>query len=197
VSGRVVILNGAGSVGKSSLASEFHDLRAARGEFWFRAGIDDVLAKVTFPWLDIGWPAGPGAHADQGLRIVPSSDGDVMDVGPLLRELLHTYQDGAAVNARRGVDVLVDEACLDAALHARWGEVLADLDVQWVAVRCAPEEMARREAARGDRPIGLAAALANTVHRGVAYDGEIDTTARSPRDLAVELDELVQRISTT
>ena len=192
-----MILNGAGSTGKSSLASEFHDLRAARGEFWFRAGIDDVLAKVTFPWLDIGWPAGPGAHPTKGCGSSRHPMATSWTSGRSCRELLHTYQDGAAMNA-------------GAASTCSWTRPVSTPRSTPAGARCSPTSTCSgspcaalprrwrvREAARGDRPIGLAAALANTVHRGIAYDGEIDTTARSPRDLAVELDELVQRISTT
>ncbi len=46
----------------------------------------------------------------------------------------------------------------------------------WVGVRCESEVAAGRETARGDRPTGMAAAQAESVHRGVVYDLEVDST---------------------
>ena len=43
-------------------------------------------------------------------------------------------------------------------------------------VRCAPEIATGREIARGDRAAGMAALQAETVHEGVVYDVEIDTS---------------------
>jgi chloramphenicol 3-O phosphotransferase len=197
VSGRIVVLNGASSTGKTSLANAFFDLRAEQDEFWFRSGVDDVLARLSFPWLDVGWPSGAGAHADHGLRIANRAGRTVIEVGPMLRALLHTYQDGVAANARRGVDMLVDEACLDEELMSRWRSVLSGFAVLWVAVRCDVAEMARREACRGDRPLGLAAAQAEVVHRGALYDLELDTTVSSTAELASRLARAADGLAVT
>jgi chloramphenicol 3-O phosphotransferase len=48
--------------------------------------------------------------------------------------------------------------------------------VLWVGVRCDRALAAGREVARGDRVIGQARAQADVVHRGVAYDLEVDTS---------------------
>ncbi|NEE13966.1 chloramphenicol phosphotransferase, partial [Streptomyces sp. SID7499] len=57
-----------------------------------------------------------------------------------------------------------------------WRKALTGLDVLWVGVRCEGAVAEAREVARGDRPRGMAAAQAETVHRGVVYDLEVDTT---------------------
>ncbi|HEY1489150.1 MAG TPA: hypothetical protein VGF84_23795, partial [Micromonosporaceae bacterium] len=57
----------------------------------------------------------------------------------------------------------------------RWRDVLGDLDVLWVGVRCAADVAAAREAARGDRDPGMARVQAESVHRGVSYDIEVDS----------------------
>jgi chloramphenicol 3-O phosphotransferase len=191
VGGRVVVLNGASSTGKTSIACSFHDRRASAGEFWFRSGIDDVLSKLTHPWLDVGWPGPPGQWAADGMRIVTSGDDPRVEVGATLRSLLEIYQDGVARTAGAGIDVIVDECMLDAALRDRWVEVLSGIDVRWVAVRCDSDVMRRREAERGDRPVGLAAAQANSVHLGIAYDLEIDTTDITPDAAAAAIDALL------
>ena len=45
---RVVILNGAPSSGKTTIATAFRDQRAAAGDFWLLIGIDDFLAKIPY-----------------------------------------------------------------------------------------------------------------------------------------------------
>ena len=189
--GRVVVLNGASSTGKSSIVRAFCDRRGAAGEFWFHAGLDDVLAKVSHPWIDVGWSVGPGPHAAHGMMIVDTADGPSVRIGPLLRQLIEWYQDGVARMAHGGVDVIVDECVLDDELRDRWAGTLAGLTVRWVAVRCDPAEMSRRERARGDRPNGLAEAQATTVHRGITYDLELDTTHLEPAAAAATLEALI------
>jgi chloramphenicol 3-O phosphotransferase len=56
--------------------------------------------------------------------------------------------------------------------------------VLWVGVRCGPEIAADREIARGDRTVGMAASQAETVHHGVAYDIEINTSRTESLDCA-------------
>jgi chloramphenicol 3-O phosphotransferase len=57
--------------------------------------------------------------------------------------------------------------------------LLAHLDVFLVGVHCAPDELDRRERARGDRRIGEGRAHVefNGIHTFGPYDFEIDTTA--------------------
>ena len=54
----------------------------------------------------------------------------------------------------------------------------------WVGVHCDPETAAGREIARGDRTVGMAASQATLVHKGVAYDVEVDTSRSESLDCA-------------
>jgi chloramphenicol 3-O phosphotransferase len=79
--------------------------------------------------------------------------------------------------ARAGARIIFDDVVLGgAASQARVGERLDGLDVLWVGVRCDPAIAAGRELARGDRVAGMAALQATTVHAGVIYDLEVDTS---------------------
>jgi chloramphenicol 3-O-phosphotransferase len=60
----------------------------------------------------------------------------------------------------------------------------AALPVLWVSVRCEAAVAAGREIARGDRPIGMAASQVRMVHRGIAYDLQVDTTHTEALDCA-------------
>ncbi len=104
--------------------------------------------------------------------------------GPTFRTLEAAWSDGVAAIARSGAAIILDEVFLSGAAAQRWATVLDSLPVLWVGIRCDPDVAAAREAARGPRVLGMAAAQAALVHQGVTYDIEIDTTRASPRDCA-------------
>ena len=185
--GRVVILNGVSSAGKSTLATAFRDERARRGEFWMLLGIDDVLSKLTAEWYDVGLESGVGARAEEGLFFVRDGLTQRLGVGVLLRRLLVIYHDWVATAAMAGINVIVDEVVLDGPTYESWVRALDGLEVTWVAARCDPAIAAARESARGDRPLGMASAQHDVVHRGIPYAFEIDTGTLTPSQAHDEL----------
>lgn len=190
-SGRLVILNGTSSSGKTTLATGFRDRRATAGDFWLLIGIDDFLSKLPAAWLDLGLTTGAGAFAHDGLWFDVGPGGKELKVGETCRRLLHTYHHAVAAAVRRGLDVIVDDVVIDEDTLADWREVLGELQPTWVGIRCSPEIAAERERARGDRPIGMSEAQVVTVHRFVNYAFEIDTGRRSVTE---SLDELCLKL---
>ena len=181
--GRVVILNGTSSAGKSSIATGFRDRRAAVGELWFLVGIDDVLAKLPVGWIDLGLDIGPGPFARDGLWFDEDGAGRrVLRIGAACRRILRTYYAMTAAAARTGLDVIVDECMVDTTAWDDWQAALVGLDVGWIAVDCAPAVADERERRRGDRAIGLAAAQQDVVHRHPPYSLRIDTTDAPPEE---------------
>jgi chloramphenicol 3-O phosphotransferase len=187
--GSVVVLNGASSAGKTSVARLFAEGRAVRGECWIVVGIDDFIAKLPWQWLDTVAVNGP--FGADGLRFAPSRDGVALSVGDVGRRLFATYRRSVALWARRGFDVLVDEVCFDAEAATDWDEALAGLAVHWVALRCDLAVLEEREGAREDRILGLARGQSDVVHRHRAYDLELDSTQDEPADLAAALNRFV------
>jgi len=158
---QVIVLNGASSSGKSSIA---RCLKAVLSDPWLSLGVDTLLAAM---------PASTRASA-AGIEI--SSDGEVR-VGPEFRTLEDAWIVGIAAMADAGARIIVDDVFLDGGLaQQRWRHALADLEVMWVGVRCEAEVATARELARGDRVPGMAAHQAEAVHQGVVYDLEVDTT---------------------
>jgi len=184
--GRVVILNGASSAGKTTLARSFIQTRADGGDCWVSVGLDDFLGKL--PWQWFATPQVEGPYGWTGVRFEATADGVTVTVGELGRNLLAAYRGCVAVWARTGFNVVVDEVAIDAQAIQAWAEALAGLSVDWVAVRCQPQAAEARERERGDRAPGLARGLSEVVHRHAAYDLELDTTTSGP-------DELVARLS--
>jgi chloramphenicol 3-O phosphotransferase len=184
--GRVVVLNGTSSAGKTSLAVEFQELRAARGDCWVVFGIDDFLAKVPRRWIEIDAVHGP--YADDGVRLERDGDAARFVIGDTVRRLLTAYRRSIAEIARSGLNVVVDDVMIEHHDWDDWRAALADLDPVWVGVRCDLEVAVQRERARGDRVQGLVRGQAGTVHRHPVYDLELDTTNEPPAALAQRLD---------
>ena len=188
--GRVVVLNGASSAGKSTIVRRVVAMRAAAGECWIHVSLDDFNAKLPPQWLDVVTFTGP--NASDGMRFEPSPDGLRVVVGDVGRRLFRAYRRSVALWAHQGFDVLVDEVAFDEDAAQDWSVALAGLRVSWVGLRCDPDVAEARERARGDRTVGLARGLSAVVHRHVEYDLELDSTATDPATLAARLDDHIE-----
>jgi chloramphenicol 3-O phosphotransferase len=164
---QVVVLNGGSSSGKSGIA---RCLQAILPTPWLRIGVDDLVDALP--------PGLVGAGAGIAL-------GSEVTVGAGFREVEAAWTAGIAAMARAGARVLVDDVFLSGGgSQERLRRQLDGLAVLWVGVRCEPAVAVARELARGDRVAGMAAAQAEAVHRGVAYDVEVDTSHTEALDCA-------------
>lgn len=163
------MLNGGSSAGKSGIV---RCLQAVLPHPWLAAAIDSLVEAM------------PASLRESDTGIAFTADGGV-NVGSAFRELEAAWREGVAATARAGARVIVDDVFLGGSTsQERWQKALAGLDVLWVGVRCESAVAANREIARGDRARGMAASQAETVHRGVAYDLEVDTTHTESLDCA-------------
>ncbi|MEU9580673.1 chloramphenicol phosphotransferase CPT [Streptomyces chilikensis] len=157
----MIILNGGSSSGKSGIVRCLQDVLP---DPWLTFGCDSFVDAL---------PARMRASDD---GIVLGADGEVT-VGPEFRALEAAWTEGVVAMARAGARIVVDDVFLGGAdSQQRWRKAADGLDVLWVGVRCGSEVAAGREIARGDRVRGMAASQAESVHRGVRYDLEVDTT---------------------
>ncbi len=162
MSGHVVVLNGGSSAGKTTLCRA---LQATLPDIWFRAGIDAFLGSSSVRLYE---------HP-QGLEI--ASDGTVLR-GTEFDRLYDAYRAGVAAFAAAGANVILDEVMLRGEPDQRAWRQAFGTEPLWIGIRCQPDEAERRELGRGDRDRGMARGQADTVHEGVAYDLELDMTAR-------------------
>ncbi|WP_405817659.1 chloramphenicol phosphotransferase CPT [Streptomyces sp. NBC_01390] len=162
---QMIILNGGSSSGKSRIV---RCLQAELPDPWLTFGCDSFVDSL---------PARMREADDDG--IVIAADGGV-SVGEDFLALEAAWREGIVAMVRAGARVVIDDVFLGgAASQQRWRKALgeaADLPVLWVGVRCDSAVAADREAARGDRVPGMAAAQADVVHEGVVYDLEVDTS---------------------
>lgn len=187
--GRVVILNGTSSAGKSTIAKLFCEARAALGDLWLPVAIDDFNAKLPEQWFSGG--DFKGQFSQDGVRFEPAGGGLQVRVGELGRRFYGAYHRTVGAIARAGFNVIVDEVAFDEATIVDWSAALRGLPVAWVAVRCDPAVAQARELERGDRLPGLALGLSAVVHMHASYDLELDTTELSPDEACTRLTEMV------
>ncbi|MGW7414049.1 chloramphenicol phosphotransferase CPT [Streptomyces sp. NPDC054863] len=166
----MIVLNGGSSSGKSRIA---RCLQAVLPDSWLSLSLDTFVDAL------------PASLREGGSGIGFAPDGGVA-VGDEFRRLEEAWIAGVVAMVRAGARVVVDEVFLGGAeSQARWLKAIdGDVEVLWVGVRCEAGVAAAREAARGDRVGGMAAAQAELVHDGVSYDFEVDTTRRGPEECA-------------
>ncbi len=148
--GVVFILNGTSSSGKTTLAKELQQQ------------FEEVYLHCS---SDMFWNMTP--HG------IPASS----KTFPNLKQAMAQSVRALAVT---GHNVIVDTVYQGAKSHLEMQKVLQGVSVTTVKVACDLEELNKREIARGNRKIGLAASQFHTVHEYVPYDIVINTADTSP-----------------
>jgi len=146
--GRIVVLNGPSSSGKSTTIAAFQRLMPGP---WWHTGMDALSAMLT---------------PDEAKR--------AMCGVPRFVSALHRF---VADLARHEHDVVYETGLIDAGWVDDMKTHFQGLPVLLVGVTCPLEEVARREAARGDRPTGYSATSYNKAHAHLTYDLILDSAA--------------------
>lgn len=160
--GRIILLNGASSSGKTSIGRALLPLLA---DPWFLIPADQIGAMRS---------------------TVHTRHLDDAEIAEMLRRTRVGYHRAVAALASAGNDVIMDYP-----LSEQWRlddllQTLRGYDVTLVEVRCSPAELERRERERGDRPLGTA--LSQTlVYTYGQHDIAVDTTSTSPIECATTI----------
>jgi len=171
--GRVVILNGVGSVGKGSTARA---LQAIARDPWLHLQMDSFLEML---------PPGLWGHAD-GIVFRPGAAGTAIETGPVAVRLLDGLRRAVAALAAAGNDLIVDEV-MEAPEATDYRRLLAGHELHLVGLHAPLAVLEARERARGDREPGLARWQFDRLHRGIAYDLELDTGQATPEEVARQI----------
>ena len=168
--GRILLLNGASSSGKTRIGEA---LLAVLPDPWFLVPVDAIGAMRS--------------TSSTGLL-------DERELAEVLERTRLGYHRAVAGLAAAGNDVVMDYP-----LSERWRlddllVVLECHEVTLVEVRCAPDELDRRERARGDRPAGLARSQAMVYELG-ERDIVVDTTHASPAACAARIAEVLPTLT--
>ena len=171
---RIVLLNGVGSAGKSSIAKA---LQAIARVPLLHVQMDAFLAMLPDAYMD---------HPD-GLRFTIQDAQGFPEVaihsGPVLQRVMQGMRHAIAAMAAHGNDMIVDEVMIGTK-SLDYQRLLAPFQLFRVGVFAPLEVLEARERDRGDRLIGLARWQYPRVHRDQLYDLEVDTGTMTPEACA-------------
>lgn len=173
---QIIVLNGAGSAGKSSTARALQEIC---GRPFLHVAMDAFLDML---------PAAMFGHAE-GMIFEKLDDGGKPSVairtGPVMDAAMRGMRRAIVAMAGQGNNLIVDDVILDPADEADYRALLLGFETRFVGLVAPLEALEARELARGDREIGLARWQYDRVHKGRVYDLEIDTAATTPAQNAV------------
>ncbi len=166
---QVIVLNGGSSSGKSSISRALQELLP---DIWLTFGVDTFIEALP----------NRGNSPRAGITYEPDGTITFSDEHRALERIWYT---GLSTMARAGAHMILDEVLLSGgAGQKRLRSAFSDVDVSWVGVHCDPDVAAAREARRADRVEGMARQQASSVHSGVVYDLQVNTTTRSSEECA-------------
>lgn len=149
--GRIILLNGASSSGKSSLA---------------RA----IQSRIDRPF----WHISIDHLRDSGVLPTARLKSGEFDWRKMREAFFLGFERSLLAYVAAGNDLVVEHIMESEAWLLRLADTLAGQDVFFVGVHCALEELERRERERGDRPIGDARRDFHRIHSYCLYDLEVD-----------------------
>ena len=185
--GRVVLLNGPTSSGKTAIARAFQRLS---DDPWLRLGIDVFWAAIDERWMEFG------PRAAEGFRWVETPDGD-----PTPPEVRIVSGPPGTVWLR-GCERLSELWRAKETTYS-WTTSSLGRPGSTIGRRCSPESKlsssasaatsrsSRHASARRNRVLGEARGQVDVVHRNVRYDVEVDTSSAS----AEECDAIAQALT--
>jgi chloramphenicol 3-O phosphotransferase len=186
---KVILLNGAGSSGKTSIARSIQHLS---NESWLTFGIDTFIEMAPYP--------SPGKDGKYFSFLPGENDrGPLMTVEPKATgdKLFGVMADFALLLASQSNNLIIDEVLLDDQHLKQYIQKLSKHILYFVGVKCDLHIMQEREFLRQDRAIGLSNAQFDKVHNGTReYDLIVDTSNSSVFEVAKQILELVSNNKT-
>lgn len=171
----VIILNGTGSSGKTSIAKQLQEKLSNQ---YLNFSIDSVL--YALPPSDL-------QKMMQGLPIKRD--------GYDYAQLTQGYHNSIKGLLKAGCRLIIDSAWIDKQEIDNLNKVLEPFSVLRVGVKCRLSVCEEREKNRGDRAIGLAKSEFPVVHQYMNYDLIVDTTENSPNRAAKEVINHLNKMS--
>ncbi len=149
--GKIILLNGVSSSGKSTLAQEL----VRRLPEYFHLSIDDFDGVIE------------AMEDRKNKRLIPV-------------ETEYFFHRTVAMFSDKGVNLVVDQILHNDFTTEDCVRTLRDYPIVFVGVHCPVEELRRREESRGDRQVGQGEGQLTYVHQqGEIYDVEVNTLSES------------------
>lgn len=175
--GRIVLLNGVGSVGKSSIAKALQQITTTP---FLHMPMDSFIDMMPASMFE-----GPGGLTFETIQ-ENGKPSVVIKTGPVAARVFLGMRFAIAAMAKHGNDLIVDDVLVGGD-KSEYAEALAGLTVHWVGVFAPLDVLEARERERKDRMIGLSRWQFDRVHRDMRYDLEIDTSRATPAECAARI----------
>lgn len=176
---RIILLNGVGSVGKSSIARA---MQAITRDWFLHVTMDSFLEML---------PA-RSFETPEGLTFRPGESSGhptvTVSTGPYAAHVFRGMRLAIRAMAEDGLNLIVDDVA-DSADVGEYRELLGEHHLSVVGVMASLPVLEARERQRGDRALGLARVQHATLHDGITYDVVVDTDTRTPEECAAHLVE--------
>ena len=175
----VILLNGVGSAGKSSIAKALQAITAAP---FLHVAMDAFLEMM---------PARCWDHPEGITFETVRQDGKpsvVIHSGPVAERIMRGMRRSIAAMAREGSNLIVDDVLIENEM-TDYNALLSDFIFRTVGVFAPLDVLEARERERGDRLIGLARWQYDRVHSGRRYDLQVDTSRATPAECAALIKE--------
>ena len=184
--GRIILLNGSSSAGKTTLAITLQQLLP---EPWHHIALDQFRDGLGGRYRGLNSP--PGTPGARGLNVVPVALGGerVTEVqfGDLGKQVLRGMRRAIAAFAREGNNVIIDDLMFEPEFLFDYVDALSGFEVLFVGVRCPIDVVNARESKRPGRFPGTATSHFDRVHSHCIYDIEVDTGSAKPRECAQQI----------
>jgi chloramphenicol 3-O phosphotransferase len=173
--GKIILLNGVSSSGKSTLAAKLLEQLPN----YFVLGFDDIVAlflKMKNNQKELStW------------SMIHHKNYDVHIVTFILHRLVKSISEYS-------FNIILDTVLDAQEDYNDFMQVLKSEDVLLVGVHCPLAELERREHERGDRKAGMAKEQLEFVHKNMEYDVEVDTYHNTLEECA---QQIINRLTTT
>lgn len=165
--GRIVLLNGASSAGKTSVA-------------------EALAACLPTPWLVMPVDLFHSIRSRPRQAVLSEDEWQVV-----FRKTRSAYHHALAGAALAGCDAIGDHVLSEPWRLAELLDLTVELDVLLVHVSCDVDQLESRERRPGDRQDGTARTQASVMFTHGDCDLKIDTTNESPRECAALIAQLI------
>jgi chloramphenicol 3-O phosphotransferase len=191
--GTIIYLNGTSSAGKSSIALALQDILPTP---YLHISLDcftPMFPRRYVAVLPFDQAIPPLAHEGMIFQY-ETRDGKLHfenRLGEAARRFSTGFRQAIRAFSLAGNNLIVDDVLQEREWLAESVDILADLPVLFIGVRCPPEVIASREHERGDRLPGLAIWQHERMHAGTRYDLEVDTSLLTTIECAQRIASLV------
>jgi chloramphenicol 3-O phosphotransferase len=168
--GRIIIINGASSSGKTCIV---HALQTLLAEPALEAGLDKFLWMMPERYLERPlWDEVLGLASTAG------------ETGNRLVSAMHSSISGLS---KMGWNVIADHLLVEPAWVKECISIFSDLPAYLIGVQCPLEVLEQRERSRKKRTLGQARLQFPMIHKDIVYDLEVDTSIFSPDECASQI----------